>query len=480
MQIRITSRAVLSGQAKAKETGKAVYLWDESLSGFGCYISPKGACSWLIQKWQGGRAGKATRVVIGSTRNGMPLEDARKAAQADLGELAKGVNLVEKKAQRRRKLAKDLHIPNLSKAWSEYWQSHQKKGSRYWLEMNQSVNRCISEAGEETPLQTVTKQDVKSWLAKRDGQGAKRALFAALRPFFAWCVDEDWLPVSPMAGLKSPKPVSSRERSLKPDEIRIYWAAAQRLEYPWKHYFLLLLLLGQRRQEVSGLRSDELDLEQAHWTIPGERTKNGKEHIVHLSPIAVQIIEEAISIEAMLADKRKIKRKGNFVWVLTTTCKGPIKGYSKAKKALDKEMKELGQEKPFRIHDLRRTMVSTLAPMGVNTDVADRLLNHVSGSSQSGVKGVYQQYEFLDERKAAILLWSAEVARMLKAERKNHKAASVLPGEAQEEPGPIIKASDSEPISVAEAPEIPVKRTRERKSPRRARRRRENEAIPAN
>lgn len=477
MQIRITAKAIVTAQAQAKETGKAVYLWDEILSGFGAYVSPKGSVSWLIQKWQGGRAGKATRVAIGSTRNGMPLEDARKAAQADLGELAKGVNLVEKRAERRKKLAKDLHVPNLSKAWEKFWQAHQK-GTRYWTEMNQNVVRCITEAGLETPLQTVKKQDVKSWLAKRDGQGAKRTLFAALRPFFAWCVDEDWLPVSPMAGLKSPKPVASRARSLKPDEIRTYWAATQKLEYPWKHYFLLLLLLGQRRQEVSGLRNDELDLEQAIWTIPGERTKNAKEHIVHLSPVAISIITEALEKQAELEGRLKPKRKGNFVWVLTTTCKGPIKGYSKAKKALDKEMKELGQEKPFRIHDLRRTMVSTLAPMGVSTDVADRLLNHISGSSQSGVKGVYQQYEFLDERKAAILLWSKEVARMLKVERKNQKAASVLAGEAQEEPGPIIKASDSEPISVAEAPEIPLKRTRARKALRKARSRQDNEAIP--
>jgi integrase len=87
-----------------------------------------------------------------------------------------------------------------------------------------------------------------------------------------------------------------------------------------------------------------------------------------------------------------------------------------AKAILDRRMQSLSPDSPlkdWRLHDLRRTIASHLAERGTPTDVADRILNHVNGVSRSGVKGVYQRYEFLAERKKALEDWGRYVGELV-------------------------------------------------------------------
>jgi hypothetical protein len=60
------------------------------------------------------------------------------------------------------------------------------------------------------------------------------------------------------------------------------------------------------------------------------------------------------------------------------------------------------------LHDLRRTVVSGMARLGVAPHVADKILNHQSGTI-SGVAAVYQRHEFLRERERALQLWGDHV-----------------------------------------------------------------------
>lgn len=422
MKAKITGRAIAKGQKAVLARGP-LYLWDTQQQGFGAYITAKGDVSWLIQKWQGGRGGKAARYVIGASRNGMGLDEARAQAAIDLGDVAKGVNVVARRQKRRKAIKEELSAPNLLKAFEDYLKK-KSTGNRYWIEMEKSVKRAIAEIGEKSLLVAITKADIRKVIDDRKGHSAQRNLFAALRPFFAWCVDQDLIEVSPMASLKSPKPVGSRDRKLKQAEILIYWKATQSIPFPFGHYFRLLLLTAQRREEVAGVRIDEVELDTRLWTIPGERTKNGKEHVVHLNALAMETLRDALRCQLELAESVAARndkgRDTNCYFILTTNNKSPISGYSKAKKKLDAEMLKLIQAddpkakmKPFRIHDLRRTFASHLASVGIPTDIPDRVLNHISGSSVSGVKGVYQQYEFLPERQSAMATWQSFIEAVI-------------------------------------------------------------------
>ena len=143
-----------------------------------------------------------------------------------------------------------------------------------------------------------------------------------------------------------------------------------------------------------------------HLANPGRRMKNGKPHDVHLSPPARNVL-------------RQLPRHDGQDLVFSTTGKTPISGFSRAKKALDATimMSRAGTGMagttsptmvPWRLHDIRRTGVSTLARLGINSIVADKLLGHQAAKLR-GVAAVYQRHDFADERARALETWASHV-----------------------------------------------------------------------
>jgi integrase len=154
-----------------------------------------------------------------------------------------------------------------------------------------------------------------------------------------------------------------------------------------------LVLTGQRREEAAGLSWDELDLAQRIWTIPKARTKNAKTHLVHLSTQALAVLMRA-------------SRKGPLVFTPLGT--KSFQDFTHAKRRLD----QLSGVSGWRLHDLRRTCVSGMARLGVAPHVADKILNHQSGTI-SGVAAVYQRHDFLGERRTAVEKWGAHIGGVL-------------------------------------------------------------------
>jgi integrase len=136
----------------------------------------------------------------------------------------------------------------------------------------------------------------------------------------------------------------------------------------------------------------EVNLAARTWTLPSARTKNGRAHLVHVSEPAAAVLQAQ-------------PRLGEFVFTITGS--HAFQNFSNSKQRLDKASGVIG----WRLHDLRRTMVSGMAGLGVAAHVADRILNHVGGTI-SGVAAVYQRHEFLAERKSALDLWANHVTSL--------------------------------------------------------------------
>src|SRR5690349_15946426 len=148
-----------------------------------------------------------------------------------------------------------------------------------------------------------------------------------------------------------------------------------------------MLLTAQRESEVAGMRWSEID--GAIWTIPGSRAKNGKPHIVHLSELAVEMIEAMPRITGQDL-------------LFSGTGARPVSGFSAAKARLDQRMLnalyedyEAAELLPWTLHDLRRTATTGMARLGIAPHVADKVLNHTAGTIR-GVAAVYNRYEYLD------------------------------------------------------------------------------------
>jgi integrase len=120
-------------------------------------------------------------------------------------------------------------------------------------------------------------------------------------------------------------------------------------------------------------------------------------------------------------------KDGEPRFVFTTSGDTPVSGFSRAKANLDRqililikrEAEAIGADpskakpvQPWRVHDLRRTMVSGLARLGVSLPVIERCLNHVSGSF-GGIVGVYQRHDFADEKRQALVKWAEFVAELV-------------------------------------------------------------------
>src|SRR5262249_37436715 len=162
-----------------------------------------------------------------------------------------------------------------------------------------------------------------------------------------------------------------------------------------------LLLTGQRRTEVAGMRWSELDLEKREWLIAATRTKNAQPHLVPLSNAALDVINSVPRIQGE--------------HLLTTTGDTHVSGYSRAKTAIDTH---LGDIPRWTFHDLRRTAASGMARLGIALPVIEKVLNHTSGSF-AGIVGVYQRHHFSDEKRNALDSWGRFTLDLVDGRAKN-------------------------------------------------------------
>ena len=221
------------------------------------------------------------------------------------------------------------------------------------------------------------------------------------KTFLQWCVGRAVLDQSPAEGVPLPSKEVARDRVLDDNELTQVILAARKIGGPYGGIVEFLALTGQRREEVAHMTWDELDLGRRVWTLPKSRTKNAKAHLVHLSEQAMAVLTHA--------DPR-----GPYVFSLLGT--KPFPGFSRTKRRLD----QLSGVRGWRLHDLRRTCVSGMARLGLAPHVADKILNHQSGTI-SGVAAVYQRHDFLAERRQALDLWGAHVGALLNEVCHEHR-----------------------------------------------------------
>jgi integrase len=233
--------------------------------------------------------------------------------------------------------------------------------------------------------------DLVSLIAQRNAHASHR-LLKTLKTFFKWCVGRAVIDFSPAEGLSSGYREASRDRVLTDQELAAIILGAREMPRPYGGIVEFLALTGQRREEVAQLKRDELDENARTWTIPALRTKNKKGHIVHLSEAAWRVVAGIPEVALVFGTSRG-KR---------------FQAFGKGKRALDKLCGVTG----WRLHDLRRTIVSGMARLGVPPHVADKILNH-QGGTISGVAAVYQRHDFLAERKEALDRWGAHVERIV-------------------------------------------------------------------
>lgn len=394
-------------------------IWDSELKGFGIRltpesrINPRGKAVYILQKWERGRGTRKIRHTFGSYPE-LSVQEARDKALSIIAQI-RGGQYVSPREQNKRinqLRAEQAKVLTFEQVFEQYYKRNHKRG-RYWdKDIPYSFNADILPTFGKLSITSITKADCRSLIRAKEetSKSAAKALGDRLRPVFRFALSEDFITINPMDGILPPKKGNARERVLDDDEIKAYWLAADQMSKAnhnngktgilFGSFLKLLLLTGQRRNEVAGMEWSELNLAEGIWTIASHRAKNSKAHIVHLSKLATDILNQI--------------PRTHEKFVFTKTQHSHINGFGATKEKLDSLMLlYLGNEFPhFTLHDIRRTFTTKMAQIGVHPDIADRILNHVSESAAS-VKGVYQRYEFLPERKAAMEKWNNYIEQLV-------------------------------------------------------------------
>jgi integrase len=393
----LTARTVETIKAGPKRREIA----DKLLPGLYLVVQPTGAKSWAVRYRIAGRPRKHTLDAYPA----IDLKAARDLASEALRAVAKG------RDPGREKLESRVLVPDtVAAVVRQFVELHCRRHNRprHARETTRLLERNMLPRWRARLMRDITRRNVLDLLDRlaEDGPITANRTLSAVRKLFNWAVSRDIIAASPCAGVKPPTPERSRDRVLSDDELCAVWQAADKLSGPFGALVKFLILTGQRRDEAAGVRWSELDLDSRLWTIGKERTKNGRTHDVPLSPQAVVIIES-------------LPRIAGSDFVLTTTGKAPASDYSKKKRQLDAL---LPADMPaWRLHDIRRTVASGMARLGVNLPFIEKVLNHRSGSF-GGIVGVYQRHDFAAEKRLALQAWGRHIEQIVSGQ-----TAKVLP-----------------------------------------------------
>ena len=254
------------------------------------------------------------------------------------------------------------------------------------------------------PVRDVTTEDVRAIIWKKKDEGFDAAagqVRGVLKRLFDYAMTAGLVSVNPVLALpmRHVHRAKSRDRTLSPDEIRLFLRAAieSNVRRQFKLALHLILLTMVRKSELLLAKWEHVDFEAAEWHIPAEHSKTGKPHIVYLSRQSIDMFRE---LQALAGGSK-------LVLPSRSSLEKPF-----AANALNDALKValIGQDIPaFTIHDLRRTASTLLHENGWPSDVVEKALNHTIG----GVRGVYNRAEYEPQRREMLQFWADYIEQLL-------------------------------------------------------------------
>jgi integrase len=369
---------------------------DGGCAGLYLVVQPSGVKSFAVRYRFHGRPRKLT---LGTVRT-LSLADARAKAAAALRKLGQDIDpATEKRRDQETSGAaqRKAAVDTIEAQVTLFIERYAKQQNRSWRQAHRILERLVLPEWRGRSIHDITKRNVIE-LAESIAQDrpvlANRTL-SHVRTFFNWLVARDALKTNPCTGVVPPGKETRRERVLDDSEIRALWAACNGVGTPFGVIAKLLLLTGQRRSEVACMPWSELDLGKAMWSLPGDRTKNGKPHTVPLSRQVVGIIEAISCVPS-----------APLVFGIQNSFGGQ---YSVAKRRIDERMPPIGH---WTLHDLRRTCATGMADIGIPPHIIEAVLNHISGH-KAGVAGVYNLAVYATEKADALQRWADHIEQIV-------------------------------------------------------------------
>lgn len=368
-------KAPAAGQEEHKDSGPGY------VQGLRIRVGTSGKKTWIVRA----RAGdKVINKKLG-TYPAMRLSAARKAAETLLGAIARDGSTE----------AADRTFGAVTKAWLEKKRADKRRNKSVDLQ-DRRLELHVLPKWRDRKIAEIKRGDVRELIEGIEGDVLPNRVLTVVRTVFRFALTRDWIDASPAEGIAKPKDETERDRFLDMGEAKRVWDAAALLGYPYGPYVRALMLTGQRRTEVASMRWSDVDLDAGTWLLRAADTKGERAHLVPLSPPMKELLEGLPRLD-----------KAEFVF--TTDGETHISGYAKGKARLDAFIAGRGDQiQPWTLHDLRRTVSSHMARLGISKDIRGRVLNH---AVQGVTERHYTPYDFAAEKRSALDRWAGELMR---------------------------------------------------------------------
>jgi integrase len=380
--------------------GAQLDIWDAILPGFGLRIGARKKTFVVMI-----RVGSVKRRITLGDYPALSLGKGREKAQEVMRHAENGVEpttIVEQML---------VHGETVGTLVSEFLEKHCKKNNRDWRKQKSIFELDVLPQWKNRDIRSISRRDCINLLeraAARNSEVTANRVRAQVNSFFNWLAGRDVIAVNPMQKVPPPGKEMRRDRVLVDGEIRPFWECCTEAGHPFGNIFKLLLITGQRRDEVGRMRWSDIDWKTKVWTIPAENSKNGIANELPLSPLAVATLEAVPIIDLE-----------GYIFPAANGSGKPASGYSKAKARLDRAIgarrKEAGAGSivpNWWLHDLRRTAASGMARLGIAPHVIERVLNHITGQL-AGVAGIYNRHGYLPEKRHALETWATHLEKVI-------------------------------------------------------------------
>jgi integrase len=382
----LTQRAVDASRPRPRRYGRP----DGLIPGLQLLIEPSGHKAYVLYARLNG---KQINPRVGNA-NILSLAQARERARQLLVQIAQGQD------PRTKTVTSQPVVETVATVVHNFVERYAKPRVRNWRVIERILKREIVPRWGSRPISDVSKSDVIALLDSIIDRGAPvmaNRVLAVVRRLFNWCVERGTLVHSPCERVKAPAREVARDRTPSDAELAQIWRTADELGYPFGPCIQLLILTGQRRSEIAGMRWSELNSELTSWVLPPSRTKNKRVHTVPISSAARAILQS-------------VPRFIGSDFVFTTSGAKPVNGFAVAKARIDRAI--VPPLAPWVLHDLRRSVASGLAALGTQQPVVEKILNHISGSF-AGVAGIYQRHSYRNEMTEALEAWGRHVLALV-------------------------------------------------------------------
>jgi integrase len=365
------------------------FEWDPKLTGFG-KRTRDGRETWIIQYRLGH---KQRRMTIGTCAK-LTQAQAREQARKQLAQVELGQDPAAAKRQSRTEAKNTLRS-----VVAQYLEA--KQGAvrpRTYVEVCRYLNEHWSLL-HSVPVNAVRRADVALELSKmirKNGSAAAAKARTALSAFYVWAMGEGIAEANPVIGSNKPDDGPSRDRVLTDAELAAIW---RNVSGTYGAIVRLLILTGCRREEIGGLRWTEIDSKEWVIRLPSERVKNGRAHDVPLTDAAWSILQEQ-------------PVTGEHVFGRAAT---GFSTWSQGKEGLDERLGD--SVAPWRLHDVRRSVATRMADLGIMPHVIEAVLNHQSGHKR-GPAGVYNRSRYEREVRAALALWADHIRTLVDGDER--------------------------------------------------------------